>query len=148
MNLKFVGFHWLLWSLIAGIAYWFLNGWLVNQLTTIDALVEIIEWQQSTINYYPLSLFLGSVVLAPIFEELVFRGLVLNAMKQTFNNWIAVGVSALLFALIHWSWPEFISLFIIGSIYGWITVKSNSLLPALVAHITHNALTFWQHVSV
>ncbi len=143
-----VGFIWLSCGLILGLLYWQIDQWMMTQLFKVNVQNDIQMWQQTTASFFPISLLVSSVVMAPLFEELVFRGLILNALQQKTNGLIAIILSSLLFAAIHWSWPEFLSLFVIGMIYALMTLKSNSIVPALLAHITHNALTFWLYAAV
>ncbi|WP_162846890.1 CPBP family intramembrane glutamic endopeptidase [Marinicella litoralis] len=142
-----IPFNWTLIALLFGLSYWQIDQWLMSYLLQTDRQADITAWQQNTANYHPISLFISSVLFAPVFEELVFRGLMLRALLQKANGFISVTMTALLFAAIHLSWPEAISVFAVGLIYGWMTVKSKSLIPALLAHITHNALTYWQYAS-
>jgi len=148
LNLNTISLTWLTVALVFGAVYWQLDQWLMQWLLPADSgLNEMLNWQQNTAHFYAVSLLMSSVFLAPIFEELFFRGLLLNSIKMKTNGLISISISALLFALIHWSWPEFISLFWVGIMYGWMTLKTKSVLPALIAHITHNALTFWLYVA-
>lgn len=139
--------YWLLFSTLLAFIFWLIEHYLSNLLSPSRMVDNINRWRHDVSNYNLLSVCLSSVLLAPVFEELYFRGLLLNTLLKKMSFRLSVLLSALLFALIHWSWPDFISLFLIGLIYGWMTIKSNSLYPALLAHIIHNALTFWLYAS-
>lgn len=142
ISLHSVKWRWLIISALVAIIYWFLDHWLMINVFKSDASSSIESWKTANKQYHIISVFVSSVVLAPIFEELFFRGLIFNQLSKRINLWIAAGVSALLFALIHWSWPEFISLFLAAMIYAYLCNKSNSLIAPLVSHIGHNLITF------
>ncbi len=143
LKLNFPPALWLLIAVCLAVFFWMIE----NQISTYfypESTAENIEsWQRMVADYQLPSVALSSVLLAPVFEELYFRGLLLSTLQKKLRNWSAVLTNALLFALIHWTWPDFISLMLIGLIYGWMTIKSNSIVPALLAHIIHNALTIW-----
>ncbi len=134
---------WALNAVIIGLGFWWFDHLLNSMVFSTDINAQIIQWRLANLNYADSSVLLSSVIFAPVFEEFVFRGLLFRKMNESFNFWLAAGLSALLFALIHWSWPAFFSLFVIGLIYAWITVRSGSVVPALLAHIIHNGMTYW-----
>ena len=88
-----------------------------------------------------LKIYLGifAVVLAPIAEEFVFRGLLFSAAKKMGWQWLAwVGVS-LLFALIHLNGPTFLPLFAFALALTWLYQKTEGLLAPIVVHSAFNA---------
>lgn len=83
-----------------------------------------------------------AVVLAPLGEEFVFRGLLFSAAKKLGGPWVFwlgwVGVS-FLFALIHLSAPVFLPLFVLALALTWLYEKTEGLLAPIVAHSLFNA---------
>ncbi|CAI5479730.1 unnamed protein product [Closterium sp. Yama58-4] len=72
-------------------------------------------------------------------EKLLFRGLLLTALKERFG-WInAAMLSAALFALFHLSLSLLFPNMALGIATGLLAVYSNSVLPAVALHTTHNA---------
>lgn len=138
----------LFWGLMAvaiGMIYWQLDHWAMLHLFHINVVEAIQPWRFANQTYLPITVLFSSIVMAPLFEELLFRGLLFSAFAKTFSwLWSAI-LTALVFALIHWSWPEFISLFLVGMIYAWITHQSRSVIPAIIAHMMHNLITAWQY---
>ena len=81
------------------------------------------------------------VALVPaIFEELIFRGAVLQGLRK-FGTWIAVLGSALLFALMHASAVQFVYTFLFGIILALVVIKSGSIISSMICHFTGNALS-------
>ena len=88
---------------------------------------------------------IASVVLAPIGEEYVCRGLALKYAKKCFGHfWIANVLQAFLFGLIHMNWVQGIYAFVIGLVLGWLTERYESVLPAIILHFVVNfSSTVW-----
>ncbi len=86
---------------------------------------------------------LGSAVLvvlvAPVTEEVVFRGMLLRGLSVRLGAGGAVFVSALLFALFHANPWQLGPSFLLGLLYGWWTVRTGSLWPAILGHALNNA---------
>jgi membrane protease YdiL (CAAX protease family) len=82
-----------------------------------------------------------TIVGAPIVEELFFRGLLLRALERRMRAPLAIGVSAILFAVVHFQPLQFLALVIFGAIVGVLAHRSNRLGPAIWAHVAFNATT-------
>ncbi len=82
---------------------------------------------------------ISSVIAAPIAEEMFFRGVVL---KQTSRVSARFGIvfSALMFGLMHGNPYQFVMATVIGLYFGYITVKTDSLIPSIVCHIAINGM--------
>jgi membrane protease YdiL (CAAX protease family) len=88
----------------------------------------------------PILLILSLVVIAPIYEEIVFRGILLKGMANKINPNIALVVSALFFAIVHLSIPQGINAFLLGLITGFIYLKTESIYLSIFAHFVNNFL--------
>ncbi len=77
-------------------------------------------------------------VLAPIVEELVFRGLLYGWIEGRWGSLAAFIVSSVAFAAAHWEPAHVLLVFPLGVLFGWIRRRSNSLMPSMVAHIVNN----------
>lgn len=85
-----------------------------------------------------LALLFPLVLVAPLTEELLFRGIVLRGFLSRYATPKAVALSALLFALFHLNPWQFLGAFILGAVFGWWYVKCGSLVPCLVGHAIVN----------
>jgi membrane protease YdiL (CAAX protease family) len=83
---------------------------------------------------------LGSLVFAPVFEELIFRGLLYGTLRARLA-WPAAALgSALVFALAHgYGAAGFLSVFLSGVLWAWVYERTGSLLPSMAAHVVNNA---------
>jgi membrane protease YdiL (CAAX protease family) len=107
--------------------------------------VHWTEWFDKDLvwgNHLDLNLLLlGMIVFGPIFEELLFRGLVFQTLRQKYSFGTAAGLSAVLFSVLHgYSIAGFFALVWTGFIWAWSVEKTKSLLPAIIAHGLHNLL--------
>ncbi|MEO0948339.1 MAG: lysostaphin resistance A-like protein [Cyanobacteria bacterium J06641_5] len=78
--------------------------------------------------------FLTAAVLAPLFEEIVFRGFLLPALTKHFPVWGAIALSALIFSLAHLSLSEVLPLAVLGGVLGFVYTRSRSLLASILLH--------------
>lgn len=91
-------------------------------------------------------LVLVIVVVAPIYEELVFRGLIWSAIAEQFDRQrgviIASIISSILFAAIHTQYElfEMSAIFVLALIFCYVRVKSNSLWLPILLHILNNGV--------
>lgn len=94
---------------------------------------------------------LGSVILAPVAEELFFRGLALHAWLREYGRWMALIGSSGVFGLVHFGLnplegllPELPWLALptaTGVVLGLLALRTGSLIAPIAAHATMNALT-------
>jgi len=93
-------------------------------------------------NYLELGLLLFAlIVLGPIFEELLFRGLIFATLRQRFSFGVAAATSAALFSTVHgYGIAGTCALLWGGFLAAWSVEKTKSLLPAIIAHGVNNLL--------
>lgn len=93
--------------------------------------------------WIPVCLVLGAAVLAPLYEELFFRGMIQTATARfTRSPWIAVLVSALIFGLLHYSNVDTIPpLIIFGLVLGYVYALTRSLTTTFLIHLLFNSKT-------
>ena len=84
-------------------------------------------------------------VLSPIVEEIIFRGIVVEGLVNVTNGVVAIVVSAIIFAAIHVGGgaAQIAVTFISGLLYGWLYLRTRSIVPSSVAHIIYNAVAFY-----
>jgi uncharacterized protein len=98
--------------------------------------VELILNAQSPWLRVYLGIF--AVVLAPLAEEFIFRGLLFSACKKF--GWPKLGWigASFLFALIHFNAPTFLPLFVFALALTWLYEKTEGLLAPILAHSLFN----------
>ncbi|MHC5037729.1 MAG: CPBP family glutamic-type intramembrane protease [Planctomycetota bacterium] len=86
-------------------------------------------------------LILLSIAVVPAFcEELLFRGLLLESLRPRLGAPLAVGVSSILFALVHPHPLLILPIFLLGLLLGALTVAARTLWPAMAVHFLNNLL--------
>ena len=84
-----------------------------------------------------------TTLCAPILEEILFRGQILGSCRERFGKFWAVIISALFFALAHFSVPQqLVNAFVVGLILGYIYVRTGSLLAVIIIHAINNGIAF------
>ena len=99
---------------------------------------EMLEMMTSRWGYFSVAL------LAPLVEELVFRGAILRSLlgKWPLRPGIAVIVSALIFSFCHGNPAQMPHAFIAGLLLGWMYWRTNSVVPGIALHWTNNTIAF------
>jgi membrane protease YdiL (CAAX protease family) len=87
-----------------------------------------------------LLLFLVVAVLAPIAEEIFFRGLVLRSIERRLGTRWAIAGSAALFGAAHFEPLQFPALFVFGLVAAILVTRTGRLGPAIWAHVAFNAV--------
>ena len=80
------------------------------------------------------------VVVAPLTEELLMRGLILRGFLSHYSTRKAILVSAVLFGLLHLNPWQFIAATILGILFAWWFIETRSMLPCFFGHALANAL--------
>ncbi|NMA06269.1 MAG: CPBP family intramembrane metalloprotease [Ruminococcaceae bacterium] len=85
-------------------------------------------------------IYLLQYALMPAFlEELLFRGVLLERLRK-YGNVLAITMSSLVFALIHGNVVGFLFIFMLGLVFGYIAVLSESLIPSIIMHLLNNSI--------
>lgn len=87
-----------------------------------------------------LGVLLAGAVIAPICEEIFFRGYVFTAVRRTGSVVGAFVMSSVLFALAHLNLQAFIPILFIGFTFAYVYWRTKSLVPSMIAHAMNNAL--------
>ena len=104
----------------------------------IDAYVDIEYVCDGPIDV--LLFYVTVAILPALVEEFAFRGVILGKLRKHSDS-LAVLVSAVVFGLIHGNFTQIPFAFVVGLVLGYITVKTNSLLPAIIIHFLNNGIS-------
>ncbi len=110
-------------------------GWDIDQDLS-EAAKDLVD--KATDPLGVVLLVLITVVLAPIIEELFFRGLLLRSVEKRFGPRWALWASSLVFAAVHLQLLQFPALLIIGLVLGWLALRTGRLGPSIWAHAAFN----------
>lgn len=89
-----------------------------------------------------LLLGFAAIVLAPVAEEILFRGILYPAVKQAGYPRLALWGTAILFAAVHMNIMIFLPLTFLALVLTWLYERTGNLLAAIVAHSGFNGINF------
>jgi len=113
---------------------------LIDNQNGSNPLLEIVLNNKNLLPF--ILLFITTTILAPLFEEIIFRGILLPTLSRDFGIILGIMVSAFIFALAHLSLGEMPPLFVLGIGLGITRISSGSLLSSVIMHSLWNGLTF------
>ena len=108
---------------------------LAQELGLPDELSEVIKQVSNNV--------LGCItiaVLAPILEEVLFRGAIQGYLMRKYNPTVGIVVAALVFGLIHMNPIQIFYAFCLGLVFGWMYYRTCSLMPVIIGHVLNNSL--------
>ncbi len=133
-------------SLFMGAGFYAVSLSLMQMATRIPAveqsMTEYAE-QNELFNQFassPLWEILAVIVLAPLAEELLFRGLILNRLKKSVSPALAIVLSALAFAIFHGNLYQGVYTFVFGLAAGYVVHRFSSLWYGVLMHFALNGM--------
>lgn len=138
-------------------AYHVFNGWacvlLINLVFSLltQIVLAILEEAAGVTPYIPFTeadpsdpfgtavMVVYAVAAAPVIEEFIFRGVLLQPLRR-YGDWFAILATSLLFSLLHGNLSQIPAAFCIGLCFGFLAVKSGTLLPCMLVHALNNAV--------
>ncbi|MBI4994930.1 CPBP family intramembrane metalloprotease [Candidatus Peregrinibacteria bacterium] len=82
------------------------------------------------------------IFIAPVVEEILFRGFIFQTLLGKFTPWIASAISGGIFAFIHFEFQSIGIILFLAFVLNWIFMRSKSLWPCIGFHMLNNALVF------
>ena len=80
------------------------------------------------------------VLVAPVVEEFIFRGLIMTRLAQAMPGWLAAALSAAIFGLCHGHPVWFAYTFVLGVLFGLMDLRLGSIWPSILAHMVFNGV--------
>jgi uncharacterized protein len=115
-------------------------------LSVIIPIINLLPVPFSVFNFYEKTLwstgfpnFILILFIIPIFDELIFRGIIQERLRQRFSPVWAIVIASFFYGLIHLNPWYFILNFFLGLFLGWVYYRSRSIKPGLVVHMVINA---------
>ena len=126
-------------------------GFFFNMMFTgLISLMPVPESWNSAHNATTEALFGGPILLsilftallAPLVEEIVFRGFTHRYLGKIYPPWVAALLSGAIFGIIHFNWLQTVYAFALGVILGFVCSWTKSLRPCVAFHMMFNAANF------
>ena len=101
---------------------------------------EVVTLIAEARSFFPLiGFFILAVILAPLAEELIFRGAIYGFLKRRFSRWLALFLSAFAFALLHANLASFLPLLFLGIVLALVYEASGNIRVPILLHALFNA---------
>ncbi|MDO9004172.1 MAG: CPBP family intramembrane metalloprotease [Aquabacterium sp.] len=117
----------------------------VSLISAIESVLPISAWEQQAFAAMvrpTLPAFIATCVIAPVVEEMLFRGILLRSFLDRYPRGLAIGYSALYFGAAHLNIYQFLLAFLLGLLMGWLYERSRSLIPCVALHAAINSTVF------
>ena len=124
----------------------FVGNWGLGMVAhNADVTIHWTDWFDPTLVeggvFSMLGALFGYVVLAPVLEEFVFRGVLFATLRRKFSAWPSIIMSAAFFAALHgYGLLGATTIFWSGILWAWAFEKTGSLWPGIIAHALNNLL--------
>lgn len=120
------------------ITYGVFDIFLYSMPTLNDGLYEYLE--EYLLNTSYIFIFISTCIIAPIFEEILYRGVLLNGLLKKYNYKKAIIYSALIFGIAHMNLPQGVNAFFLGVIIGLAYYYTGSIYLCMAMHFVNNFL--------
>ncbi|GKU27397.1 CPBP family intramembrane glutamic endopeptidase [Clostridium folliculivorans] len=114
----------------------------LSHVVNLIPLPKSIEDAFNNLFQNPLIGIITAIVIAPIQEEFVNRGIILNGLAKKYSSKVALILSSLIFGAMHMNLPQGINAFLLGLILGYIYLKTKSIFLSMMCHSINNMLAF------
>lgn len=114
---------------------------MVANLFTMLFVQNTVEAMRPMISRYPMWIMILLIgVLAPVCEELVFRGYIFRSLYKSTGFWPAALISAIMFGMMHLNFNQAAYAFVIGMFFAGLAWASGSLWSSVIAHAVFNSV--------
>lgn len=84
-----------------------------------------------------------SIVIAPIMEEILFRGILQDALMRKYGVFVGILIASAVFGIVHLIPQQVVNAFMIGIVLGYIYYRTGALLPVILIHCINNAISYF-----
>lgn len=137
--------HFIWIAVLIGMAAVLFGGWLTQLLAHGHEISQdVTKMSMAATPGMRIVLALLVVCVAPIVEEVLFRGVLLSGLMRHMRAGWAIAISALIFGSVHlpdfknFAWYPVPALALLGALLAWIRLRSRSLWPSIMMHATNN----------
>ena len=112
----------------------------LNILVSWLPLENLLENEFDGLSHNLIGAFTISVI-APLLEEVMFRGAIQGDMlRKVRNPWLAIIISALIFGIFHMNPVQIVYATLLGIVLGWIYYRTGSLMSVILGHVLNNTI--------
>ena len=100
------------------------------------------EMMETALGGSQMLALVAAVILAPVNEECIMRGLILKNLQRFFTTPVVVIIQAVLFGIFHANWVQGLYVLPVGAALGYVADKTRSVMPSIFMHLFSNMLSF------
>ena len=139
----------LAWAVVAALGTFIPSLWLQENVTFLPDLAgkHLLDMMGSRLGFFAIA------VVTPFVEEVLFRGAILRELldhqEELYGSeangrgmWLAITVSALIFAGAHMNPAQLPHAFLIGLLLGWVYARTRSIVPGIIIHVVNNTAAY------
>lgn len=135
-------------SVLGLIIYMIISAGLIALAVTVIPGFDVNESQDigfANLNYSFefIIAFITLIVIAPIAEEILFRGYLLGSLLKSFKPWISVVAVSVIFGFVHGSWNVGIDTFALSLVVSIIRINTGTLWSGILVHMVKNSIAFY-----
>lgn len=108
----------------------------------IEPVVDLLPMPSSLVYGRGVWSVLCLVVMAPVLEEILCRGIVLESVRAKYGVVVALFLSALFFSVLHGNLALAFNAFVLGLVLGFIYIETDSILSVIILHALNNGVAF------
>lgn len=139
LDRKIWGYHCSPKLLVTSVIFILAMGFWTNYFNELADLPNNMEAAFDMMMHHPLGI-VAIVIMAPLVEELLFRGAIQGHLLRTWKHPAgAIVLSSLIFGLVHGNWVQAPFAFVTGLALGWMYYRTGSLLPGILMHFVNNS---------
>ena len=142
ISLRKIGFKETGIIVAAGVSLNFLVHYIMQYMVSATALKDHMADFEKLIKPLMDGSFIGVVftvgIVAPVFEEILFRGLIYNELRKSMPAWVSVLLQAVAFAIFHGNWVQGVYTVVIGIVFALVYIWLKSIWAAIAIHVFYN----------
>lgn len=138
----------LLWAPAGAVVYLIVAALVMWLATAALPFIDFNQVQDTGFNgisrqYEYLLAFVALVIVAPVAEEVIFRGYLFGKLNKHLPLWASILITSLIFAIVHFAWNVGVDVFILSIVLCLLRVISGSLWPSIFLHMLKNGIAFY-----
>ena len=149
LGLRPVSWGWLVLAPLLVFGMLVVDGAMISAISTLQGTpfvnpqVQDITQGEHLTPRHLLMLLVSVAIVAPIVEELFFRGMLYPLLRRGLPAWLAIVVNAAIFAVLHFIPILLPMLFAMGLLLTFVRARTNSILPGILIHALNNAVVIF-----
>jgi len=117
------------------------SDYMSNRISIGKGVLWVLIWFGFMILYTILDISIWRKI-APILEEVLMRGFLLDSLSTNYGKIVALLISAALFSILHFNIAQIVPSFICGIILGLLYFYTDSIFSCILAHIGYNSISY------